>query len=315
MAPAAAESMRRWGTEAVVADTLTVAGWFGADLLGVPRVELIPHPLQDASPSLPPPGSGLPSPRTAVGRRQYAWLYRLGERSREWGRSAARDARVSLGLPPEGPPALRLVATLPALEPPRPDWPERTVVCGPLEWDPAVGDLSAPPGSGPLVFLADTSATGRPQTLLEVAARGLAGSGVRVAATRLSPWAGRDLPPNVVVGPGRQAPLLDRASAVVCAGGHGMVAKALARGLPLVVVPGPGDQKENAARVARAGAGIALPPRRLTPQRLASAVARVLRDPSYSVAARRMAATADGLGPEYAARLVEDALVDDSRRD
>ena len=47
------------------------------------------------------------------------------------------------------------------------------------------------------------------------------------------------LPEGFVAGPGRQAPLLDRASVVVCAGGHGMVAKALVRGLPLVGIAVP----------------------------------------------------------------------------
>jgi UDP:flavonoid glycosyltransferase YjiC (YdhE family) len=83
-----------------------------------------------------------------------------------------------------------------------------------------------------------------------------------------------------------------------------MVAKALVRGLPLVVVPGPGDQRENAARVERLGAGVHLPARRLTPRTLRAAVQRVLADPSYAAAARRLAATADGLGPDHAAARV-----------
>lgn len=298
LAPGVASSLRAWGAELAVVDTLTVPGWFGADLAGVPRIELVPTSFQRPSRALPPPGTGLAPGRTPVGRARDAVLRRLHERSRLAGDAACAAARAALGLGPATPPVATLVATLPGLEPYRPDWPEGTEVIGPMEWDPATAVLAEPAGDGPLVFLADSSATGRPQTLLDVAAL----TGLRVACTRFGP-AGpvRD---GVVAGPGRQAPLLDRAAVVVCAGGHGMVAKALVRGLPLVVVPGPGDQRENAARVARLGAGVHLPARRLAPGTLRAAVLRVLADPSYAAAARRLAATADGLGPDHAAARV-----------
>lgn len=301
LAPGIAASLRTWGATLAVVDTLTVPGWFAADMVGIPRVELVPLSLQAPSRALPPPGSGLEPGRWPPGRARDALLRRLHERSRAVGLAACREARASLGLPPEGPPVRTLVATLPGLEPARPDWPERTEVVGPMEWDPATCDLPVPEVDGPLVFLADSSASGRPQTLLAVAAEGL--RGIRVACTKFGDVVG-GLPEGFVAGPGRQAPLLDVASAVVCAGGHGMVAKALVRGLPLVIVPGPGDQRENAVRVARLGAGIHLPARRLTPESLRAAVDRVLADPSYAAAARRLAATADGLGPAHCAERV-----------
>ncbi len=298
LAPGIAASLRSWGATVVVADTLTVAGWFAADLAGLPRFELVPHTLQLPSAHLPPPGTGLAPGRTPLGRWRDSMMRAAHAKSWAQGVAACHAARAALGLPPESPLAARLVATLPGLEPERPDWPERTYVVGPLEWDPATVDLPEPAGDGPLVFLADSSATGRPQTLLGVAASGLRGR--RVACTRFAPYDG-SLPEGFVAGPGRQAPLLDRSSVVVCAGGHGMVAKALVRGLPLVVVPGPGDQRENAMRVARLGAGVHLPAEKLTPESLRAAVDRVLSRPSYAAAARRVAATAAGLGPAAAA--------------
>jgi UDP:flavonoid glycosyltransferase YjiC (YdhE family) len=301
LAPGIAESLREWGATLAVVDTLTVPGWFAADLVGVPRVELVPTSYQGPSRALPPPGSGIAPGRTPYGRARDAFLRRMHDRSLRAGEAACAEARRSLGLPPSGPPVATLVATLPGLEPLRPDWPERTYVTGPMEWDPAAADLEAPPGEGPLVFLADSSATGRPQTLLAVAAEGL--RGMRVACTRFG-GSVADLPAGMVAGPGRQGPLLDAASVVVCAGGHGMVAKALVRGLPLVIVPGPGDQRANAVNVARLGAGVHLPARRLTPETLRAAVRRVLGDPSYAAAARRVAATARGLGPDHAAEQV-----------
>ncbi len=83
-----------------------------------------------------------------------------------------------------------------------------------------------------------------------------------------------------------------------------MVAKALVRGLPSVIVPGPGDQRENAMRVERLGAGVHLPAARLTPESLRAAVERVLADPAYARAARRVGGTAAGRGPAFAAERV-----------
>ncbi|HEV2890639.1 MAG TPA: nucleotide disphospho-sugar-binding domain-containing protein [Frankiaceae bacterium] len=301
LAPGIARSLREFGATLAVVDSITVPGWFAADLAGVPRVELVPTSLQEPSSFLPPPGTGLERGRWPLGTLRDAWMRRLHMRSREVGRAECRAARVAIGLPPEGPPVLTVVATLPGLEPLRPDWPPRTEIVGPMEWDPATADLAEPPGDGPLVFLADSSATGRPQTLLALAVEGL--RGLRVACTKLgTPVEG--MPEGFVAGPGRQAPLLDRAAAVVCAGGHGMVAKALVRGLPLVIVPGPGDQRENALRVERLGAGVHLPAARLTPATLRAAVERVLRDPAYARAARRIGRSAAGRGPAFAAERV-----------
>ena len=75
-----------------------------------------------------------------------------------------------------------------------------------------------------------------------------------MAVSRLG---GADLtvPPWAVVGLGRQDELLTQADLVICGGGHGMVAKTLLAGVPLVVVPGGGDQWEIANRVVRQGSG------------------------------------------------------------
>jgi UDP:flavonoid glycosyltransferase YjiC (YdhE family) len=81
------------------------------------------------------------------------------------------------------------------------------------------------------------------------------------------------------------------AAVVVAGGGHGMVGKALAAGVPLVLVPGGGDQRELARRVGRLGAG-AVVERAATPRRLAAALVRVLADPSCRAAAAAVAGSA-----------------------
>lgn len=294
-----------WRADAVVADTLTAGAGYAAGLGGLPWLELVPHPLQDLSRALPIPGSALPPARGVPGRVRDGVLRRLAARGIATGVEQRRAARRSLGLPPDGPPRLRLIATLPGLELARPDWPVDAVVVGPLEWDPATAELTAPPGDGPLVLLS-SSTVADATDLLDVALPALDGFGVRLACTRFE--ARDSLPRWAVAGPGRQAPLLASAALVLGGAGHGIVAKALARGRPLVCVPGGGEQRDNAARVRRAGAGVVLRPARLDARRLRRAVGSVLADPSYRAAAGRIAATGTGLGASYAAEVAERAL-------
>jgi UDP:flavonoid glycosyltransferase YjiC (YdhE family) len=125
----------------------------------------------------------------------------------------------------------------------------------------------------------------------------------RVVVSRIS---GPDLvvPPWAVVGLGRQDELLAHADVVVCGGGHGMVAKALLAGVPLVVVPGGGDQWEIANRVVRQGSAQLVRP--LTAAALAAAVGEVLSMPQYREAARRAGASmADVADP---VRVCQEAL-------
>ncbi len=73
--------------------------------------------------------------------------------------------------------------------------------------------------------------------------------------------------------------MLSRADLVICGGGHGMVAKTLLAGVPMVVVPGGGDQWEIANRVVRQGSARLIRP--LTSESLTAAVGEVLSSPSY----------------------------------
>jgi UDP:flavonoid glycosyltransferase YjiC (YdhE family) len=84
-----------------------------------------------------------------------------------------------------------------------------------------------------------------------------------------------------------QADVMPYAAAMVGHGGSGTTRMALAAGVPSVIVPGFADQFRNAERVARLGAGIALDG---GPDGLGDAVRRLLDEPSYRTAARRVAA-------------------------
>ena len=307
MAPALAELLSTYSPDLVVADAITVPGWFAADLLAVPRVELIATTLQDPSKHLPPPGSGLLPGTTPLTRLRDGWMRHNAAAAQAAGRAQCVEARRSLGLPDDGPPALRLVATLPALELPRLDWPSDTHIVGPLVWEPTEPDLPLPDGDRPLVLVADSSASGeRTRGLLDLAIDVLPRSGLRVVGTRLGGDPVRA--PGVSVGRGSHSALLPHVDAVVLPGGMGLLGKALAVGKPLVVVPGPGDQRDNAVRVRALGAGVLVEPAELAAGSLLAAVRRVLSSPSYADAAAKVAASADGLGPHRAVELVEQVL-------
>ena len=86
-----------------------------------------------------------------------------------------------------------------------------------------------------------------------------------------------------------QASVMPHAAAMVAHGGAGTTLAALAAGVPLVLLPLFADQPINARRVAELGAGLSLDGGRAAVPRLAAAVDRVLEDPGYRTAARRVA--------------------------
>ncbi len=286
--------LQRVTPDLVVSDEITVCGGMAAELLGVPWVELSPHPLYLPSRGLPPIGSGLPPGTGVRGRCRDAVLRAMTARSIRAGERQRAEARIGIGLPARDPgPRRRLIATLPALEVPRPDWPAEAVVVGPLHFEPTEAVLPLPPGDGPVIVVAPSTAEIGAADLAELALEALVPGrtvppGSRLVVSRLG---GGDVsvPPWATVGLGRQDELLTDADLVICGGGHGMLSKTLLVGVPMVVVPGGGDQWELANRVVRQGSARLIRP--LTPEALVTAVNEVLAQPSYRDAARRAGET------------------------
>jgi UDP:flavonoid glycosyltransferase YjiC (YdhE family) len=286
-------ALRELAPDLVVSDVITAGGGMAAELLGIPWIELNPHPLYLPSKGLPPIGSGLAPGTGFRGRLRDVTMRALTARSWRAGIKQRAAARLEIGLPAVDPgPLRRLIATLPALEVPRPDWPDEAVVVGPLHFEPTDRVLDIPPGSGPVVVVAPSTALTGTAGLAEVALDCLRPGNTLPAGSRLvvSRLGGADLtvPPWAVVGLGRQSELLTHADVVICGGGHGMVAKTLLSGVPLVVVPGGGDQWEMANRVVRQGSGRLIRP--LSADALVDAVGEVLSSPGYRQAAQRAAA-------------------------
>lgn len=281
--------------DVVVSDSITTCGGLVADLIGVPWIELNTHPLYRPSKGLPPLGSGLAPGVGVRGRARDAVLRSLSARSWKAGLRQRAAVRVQIGLPAADPgPLRRLIATLPALEVPRPDWPAEAVVVGPLHYEPTTALLDVPAGNGPVVMVAPSTASTGAVALADLALQTLVPgqvlpAGARVAVSQLHPPE-EEVPPWAVVGLGRQDELLSRADLLVCGAGHGIVSKALLAGVPMVVVPGGGDQWEIANRLVRQGSAELVRP--LNPDTLSAATAQVLGSARHRDAAVRAGATA-----------------------
>ena len=282
--------LRSLQPDLVVSDVITVCGGMAAELAGIPWIELSPHPLYLPSRGLPPIGSGL-APGTGLrGRLRDATMRAFTARSVRAGERQRTRARQEIGLPGVDPgPRRRLIATLPALEVPRPDWPAEAVVVGPLHFEPTSTVLAVPAGDGPVVVIAPSTASTGTVGLAELALDHLIPGETLPAGSRLviSRMGGDDVevPSWAAVGLGRQDDLLRHADVVVCGGGHGMLSKTLLAGVPMVVVPGGGDQWELANRVVRQGSARLVRP--LNADALIAGVTEVLSDPGYRQAARR----------------------------
>jgi UDP:flavonoid glycosyltransferase YjiC (YdhE family) len=298
--------------DVVVSDILTLAPALAAEAAGVPRATLIPHVYPVQEDGLPFFGFGLRAARTPVGRA----LWRVGrpvlDAGLRLGRRELNATRAELGLTPlerfhggisEG---LALVATYPPLEYPR-RWPEHVHVTGPMFFELPYRDVDLPEGEGALVLVAPSTSQDPEGKLVRTALEALADEPVRVVATtnREGTGAAVEAPDNaVVVDWLSYSQVMPRASLVICHGGHGTVARALAEGVPVLVCPAIGDMAETGARVAWAAAGLMLPGRLLEPGPLRWATRRLLTDGSFAGRAALVGTTATD-GPGVGAALVE----------
>ncbi len=117
----------------------------------------------------------------------------------------------------------------------------------------------------------------------------LADEPVRVLATT-----NRAVPAGEIEAPGNArvvdwvsySQVMPEAALVICHGGHGTVVRALEAGAPLLCCGSAGDMGENGARVAWAGAGLAIPRRLARAAAIRWATRRLLAERNFRARAR-----------------------------
>jgi len=206
-----------------------------------------------------------------------------------------------------------LCMTAEPFEYPRPDWPPNIRMVGPCAWDPPA---EAPGWLGeitrPLVLVTTSSEFQDDGLLVRTALEGLAEEDLEVVATLPAAGLGEtDVPANARVLPFvPHGALLERAAVAITHGGMGATQKAIAKGVPVCVVPFGRDQLEVARRVEVSGAGTRLPLRKLNAQRLRLSVREAMgRRAGASRIAEAYAATG---GPAAAADAVLDLVREQS---
>jgi UDP:flavonoid glycosyltransferase YjiC (YdhE family) len=305
--------VREVDPDVVVNDVLTLAPALAAELEGRRWATLVPHFFPPAAEGLPPYGLGAMPARGVVGRGGWRLVARPMRLGIERGRRELNETRRRVGLPELDryyggiSQDLCLVGTFPQLEYPR-SWPPSVHVVGPLSWEPPVEEVEMPHGEEPLVLVAPSTTQDPEQRVLRAALRGLAGLPLRVLAVygrrsreRLSVPANARLVEWI-----SYSRAMPRADVIVCHGGHGTLARALASGSPVVTVPAAGDMAENGARAQWAGAGLNVPGRFLSPRALRWAVQAVLEDARFAARARELGRWAgEHDGAATAAALIE----------
>ena len=283
----------------VVCSFFAIGAMVAAEAAGVPFDVLFPNIYLLPTPGLPPVGLGLRPARGRPGRVRDRAVRRLTNRQWDKGLPRLNALRADVGLDPldgffeQVHRARRhLVMTSADFDFPA-DVPPRVRYVGAVlddpEWAGTAG-WTAPSDDRPLVLVALSTTFQDHAACLQRIVDGLGAlpiHGLVTTGPALDPGA-LTAPPNVAVV--RAAPhsqILARAAAVVTHGGHGTVVRALAAGVPMVVVPHGRDQADNAARIATRGAGVTVR-RSASPRQVAAAVSRVLSEPSFASAADRL---------------------------
>ena len=284
------EALVRLGTTALVVDQLEPAGALAAAALGLPWISVANALAVNREPGIPPPFTAWDWRPDRIGRNRNRAGWRVHDLlMRPLSRLIADWARAH-GLPQRDlddtfSPLAQLSQMVPGLDFPRLALPAGFHYVGPLRLPPP------PPPSAPrrLVFASLGTLQGHRAGLF----RDIASAAQACDADVLIAHGGRLTAHQARALPGRpavrdfvaQAEVLAGAAALVGHGGMNTVMDALAAGVPAVLVPLAYEQAAIAARLARAGAGIAVQGRAFRARRLRSALRAVLDDPCYREAA------------------------------
>jgi UDP:flavonoid glycosyltransferase YjiC (YdhE family) len=298
------------GADLLLSHSLTYAAPVLAEKKNMIWLSVVLQPLmflsaEDPSVLAPAPWLGALRPLGPAFNRALFLLLKLA--ASRWG-EPVRALRNELGLERGADPVFdgqyspygTLALFSPLFGPPQLDWPENTLACGFPFLDSDIGGGGLDPaleafldaGTPPVVFTLGSAAVMIAGDFFRNAAASVKGHGVR-AVLLAGPGAKElaDLPNGVEAF--ESAPyhaLFPRCAAVVHSGGIGTTAQALRAGIPQMIVPFAHDQYDNAARIARLGAGEALHGRNPTSRELAATLSRLLDDDEIKLRAAQVGA-------------------------
>jgi UDP:flavonoid glycosyltransferase YjiC (YdhE family) len=310
------DEISRLPTDAVLSLDILLGVAMGAEAAGVPLAFLSPHVSIRTLPGMPPATSGLGQPKTAEERAEIDAANAQLEAAMDSFLPVLNGARAELGLPMLAgvmeafdrvdrlllatsqafdfqadllPDNLRYIGPLLDV----PNWSKFAPACSGDARTTEIRTWHAPwpaRADRPRVLLGcSTGAQGQRdifQRIINAAGMldidAVATTGPNVAPAELR------APGNVYLRRGAPHDLVMReVSVVVSQGGHGTVTRALVQGLPQLILPMARDQAANAARIEAKGAGLRLPPT-ASEIEIASAVNRLLTEPHFKTAARRV---------------------------
>jgi MGT family glycosyltransferase len=293
------EAITRIRPDAMIVDINCWGALSVADAGDVPWACFSPYtpPLQ--SPGVPPFGLGLAPLPGALGRVRDAALRPIVMGLLEKAvLPLGNDIRAHAGAPPVASvdefmrrPPLMLVASGKPFEYPQTEWGEAVQMIGPCMFEPAMNTVPdwLTAIDRPIVLVTTSSQKQADAKLVTTAMTALADEPVHVVATLPA-----GLPSDVTPAPNAtvcefvpHGPVLDRAVCAITHGGMGATQKALARGVPVCVVPFGRDQYEVARRVEVARCGTRLAAKDLTAARLSDKVRQAI---TMTAGARRVAA-------------------------
>lgn len=293
-----ADAIAQVEPDALLVDVLCWGALSAAEAGSIPWACFSPFtPLLHAD-GLPPYGPGLKPLPNVFGRARDALVRRLVSGAPNSAVPAINQIREELHLPRVSSmdefwrrAPIMLVASGKPFEYLNADYGDSVQMIGPCALDPG---SDSPPDwlasiDRPIVLVTTSSERQRDDNLVRVALAALANEPVHIVAT-LPTGKPNDITstPNATVCElVPHEPVLDRAVCAITHGGMGATQKALARGVPVCVVPFGRDQFEVARRAEVAGCGTRLPAKKLSPQLLRAKVREAM---TMTAGAKRVAA-------------------------
>jgi MGT family glycosyltransferase len=293
------DAITRTRPDALIVDVNCWGAQSVADACDIPWACFSPYTPALQSRGVPPFGLGLAPLPGVLGRVRDAALRPIASGILEKAvLPRGNNIRASVGAPPVASAdefmrraPLLLVASGKPFEYPQTDWGDAVQLIGPCMFEPAMDTVPdwLTAIDRPIVMVTTSSQQQADAKLVATAMTALANQPVHVVATLPA-----GLPSDVTLAPNAtvrefvpHGPVLDRAVCAVTHGGMGATQKALARGVPVCVVPFGRDQFEVARRVEVAGCGTRLPAKKLTPAGLLASIRQAM---TMTDGARRVAA-------------------------